>query len=152
AVRSPLERLITGLPKLFNRTDRLIGQVGLFLNAQNAAAIARILAYEDQLWSAWGQTSGKLDHLMATSKVAAGHADQAWDEVSMLVAELKADGQKLGRDADDAMRQMHQLGAHFQTTQADLDRLLAESRRPFADFASSGYPQLPGLIVELRLL
>ena len=32
------------------------------------------------------------------------------------------------------------------------NRLLKESRRPFEDFASSGYPQLPGLIVELRLL
>ncbi len=150
--RSPLERLITGLPKLFARADRLSGQLDLFLNAQNAAAIARMLAYGDRLRSGFEQSSGKLDHLMADSKVAAAHAGQAWDEVSKLGVELQENGRKLGQDADETMRRMRQVGSRFETTSADFDRLLKENRRSFEDFAAAGYPQLSPMLTELRLL
>jgi phospholipid/cholesterol/gamma-HCH transport system substrate-binding protein len=152
AARSSLERLITGLPKLFTRLDRLSGQIDLFLNAQNAAAVARILAYGDRLWSAFQQSSGKLDDLSADSQHAAGDAGEAWDEVSSLGVALQNDGRKLSQDADKAMQNMRRAKSSFETTKAALDRLLEENRHPYDDFASSGYPQFPTMLAELRML
>ena len=96
---STFQQLAESAPRLIAKYNHIGDQISALLDAENRAAIARILANVDKTTSVLAERSDDLDetirNLNATSRaltVTLGHADEAVVNIA-----------KLSRDADDAL-------------------------------------------------
>lgn len=152
AGRSSWERLVTAAPKLMDKGRALVDRLDLFLDPANGAAAVRILASLERLSAEMERQKAALDRVLAHGRATGTRLGQAWDRISAELAEIRANGLRLGHDGEQAVAELERAGRAFGETRDGLDRLVAENGRGIRDFESSGYPQLPALMAELKLV
>jgi phospholipid/cholesterol/gamma-HCH transport system substrate-binding protein len=150
--RSTWERLLTGAPKLATKAGALYDQVLLFLTPENSAAFVRILAKFDRLSTAIDGLSAHFHQVMAHGEAASTQVGEAWDGISQDLAAFRKNGGRLLDDGGKAVDELERAGARLGKSKQALDAMLKENQQAFDDFHSTGYPQLPAMMAELRLV
>lgn len=172
-----LETLFADAPELVNRIMVLVAQVSQLFDEQNRQAIAGTLSNIQTLTTTLADKSDQIGQFMDNASAAAVELRAASAEINGLTRELRGDLDHLSESADETLitargalntigdetatlgGDMQQLVADLRGTAASLTAtsdefrgLVADNRRPIADFSSEGLYEFARLITEMRTL
>jgi len=146
------ESLFQGAPDLIAGVNTLVGRINGLFNDENSRAITDILANLNALTKALSTDSGGVGALLKDGAAAAREIQAMSEQFRSLAEELRVRLEGAGSEATATISELRAAAASFAALAKTAEGMVAESRPPLRDFASSGLYEASQLISDLRLL
>lgn len=145
--------LFASAPELLANASALVDRVEQMFSEENKESIAQLLNNLETLTAALAlDDQGNLAGFVASAKGAADEIAAMSAEFRQLAANLDGQIGGLAGSADAAVSNFETLSTTLAATAAELQLLVAENRRPLADFTGTGLYEFTQMVTELRVL
>ncbi len=146
------EGLFAGAPDLIANINILVSRVSALMSPENAGAISGVLANLHSLTAMLSQDTGGIQSLLQEGAGAAKELRAMAEQFTGLAVELRERLGSAGGETEETLKQLRSTAETFSRLAGEVEGLVADSREPMRDFASSGLYEASQLIGDLRLL
>lgn len=155
---SPLDRLFDDAPELFGQIGQIAVRLNQLLSDENLARISVIVGNLEQISANVATAANRLGDTLGQAGTALTAAGTTANEITLLSRDLRGLLARISArnglltSTERSMEDLRGAMQSFERVGAQLDILIAETRRPLRDFAQYNLQDVGQLVVEARTL
>lgn len=155
---SPLDRLFDDAPELFGQIGQIAVRLNQLLSDENLARISVIVGNLEQISANVATAANRLGDTLGQAGTALTAAGTTANEITLLSRDLRGLLTRISArnglltSTERSMEDLRGAMQSFERVGAQLDILIAETRRPLRDFAQYNLQDVGQLVVEARTL
>ncbi len=156
---SVLQRVITRLPEIIEKVDRISGSLVKLFDDRNIALLNSTLASIERTSRSVGSESEKIAGLIREGRAAADALRSAGESITRLAATLDRETKPMSKELISSMAEFRQTMASVRDGIGTLNRVTTgfaavvdDSKGPLRDFAHSGLYEFSTFLAEARVL
>lgn len=156
---SVIQRVITRLPEIIDKVDRISASLVILFNDKNIAMLTSTLESIERTSVSVGKESEQIAGLLREGRAAADALRSAGEGITTLAATLDRETRPISKEVITSMAEFRQTMAAVREGIGTLNRVAADaqgvmddSKAPLRDFANSGLYELSTFFAEARVL